>query len=145
MPWVQGDSSHKFCDLLAPASPQPVVSLLDNSPPFLLLLLSHHPERGLENCTCGFKGKQNALVFSPWVRGVMPPLPPPAAASQLASQECCLWWKKALTLNLRKCFPQNLGGFAALASTELDKQWNCISCLQDLERIRHFGVKAALQ
>lgn len=44
-----------------------------------------------------------------------------------------------------ECFPQNLGGFGAMVSTELDEQWNCIGCLQDVSKIEHFGAKAAVQ
>lgn len=33
---------------------------------------------------------------------------------------------------MQEYYPQNLGGFAALVSSEPDEQWDCISCPQDL-------------
>lgn len=83
--------------------------------------------------------------FPAGVRGVVSQLPSSAARSQLATWKCCLWCEKVLKVNMREHFPQNLGRFGAVVSAELDKQWNCISRLQDLVKIRHFGAKAALQ
>lgn len=83
--------------------------------------------------------------FPPGARGIISQLPSPAVRSQLAAWKCCLWGKEVLKVSIQEYFPQNLGGFAALVSTELDKQWNCISCPENLEKIRHFPAKAALQ